>query len=88
MAFPYDFGFVPSTRADDGDPVDCTRRRELTLMSYVRGYLVAGKRSDITSDKTRHDFRILNESLKNIDGILYDDLVENLETFLSRLKAS
>jgi inorganic pyrophosphatase len=22
MAFPYDFGFVPSTEADDGDPVD------------------------------------------------------------------
>ena len=22
MAFPYDFGFVPSTRADDGDPID------------------------------------------------------------------
>jgi inorganic pyrophosphatase len=22
MAFPYDFGFVPSTLADDGDPVD------------------------------------------------------------------
>ena len=22
MAFPYDFGFVPSTMADDGDPVD------------------------------------------------------------------
>ena len=53
-----------------------------------RGYIVAGKRSDITSDKMRHDFRILNESLKNIDVILYDDLVENLETFLSRLKAS
>jgi len=53
-----------------------------------RGYIVAGKRSDITSDKMRHDFRILNESLKNIEGILYDDLVENLETFLSRPKAS
>ena len=22
MAFPYDFGFVPSTQAEDGDPVD------------------------------------------------------------------
>lgn len=22
MTFPYDFGFVPSTKTDDGDPVD------------------------------------------------------------------
>jgi hypothetical protein len=52
-----------------------------------RGYIVAGKRADLTSDRMRNDFRILNESLKNIDVILYDDLVSNLETFLSKLKA-
>src|SRR5919201_4119167 len=22
MTFPYDFGFLPSTKADDGDPID------------------------------------------------------------------
>lgn len=31
------------------------------------------------------DFRILNESLKNIDILFYDDLVENLETFVKRI---
>jgi hypothetical protein len=45
MAFPYDFGFVPSTLADDGDPVDV-----LVLMSVLismiasRTKIVCGKR--------------------------------------------
>jgi inorganic pyrophosphatase len=28
MTFPYDFGFVPSTKADDGDPVDVLVRMD------------------------------------------------------------
>jgi inorganic pyrophosphatase len=31
MTFPYDFGFVPSTKADDGDPIDV-----LVLMSLPK----------------------------------------------------
>ena len=33
MSFPYDFGFVPSTEADDGDPVDV-----LMLMAELRDF--------------------------------------------------
>ncbi|MDQ7251062.1 Shedu immune nuclease family protein [Dongia sedimenti] len=51
-----------------------------------RGYIVAGKRADITTSRMRKDFRILNDSLKNIDIILYDDLVSNLEGFLAKLR--
>src|SRR5882757_2745447 len=37
MAFPYDFGFVPATKAEDGDPIDV-----LVLMdaALFRGCLV------------------------------------------------
>jgi inorganic pyrophosphatase len=31
MVFPYDFGFVPSTRAEDGDPVDVLLLTEAAL---------------------------------------------------------
>lgn len=51
-----------------------------------RGYVVVGKRSDIKNARMQNDFRILNDSLKNIDIILYDDLVSNLETFLEKLR--
>jgi hypothetical protein len=47
-----------------------------------RGYIVAGLRSQLTSAKMGDDFRILAESLKNIDVLLYDDLLASLEAFV------
>jgi len=46
-----------------------------------RGYIIAGRRSQLTTPKMKDDFRILNESLKNVDVILYDDLVTGLDAF-------
>lgn len=49
-----------------------------------RGYIIAGTRSQLNNAKMTDDFRILSESLKNIDVILYDDLLASLEAFVER----
>ena len=50
-----------------------------------RGYIIAGKREQIKNTTMEDFFRILNESLKNVDILFYDDLLEGLKTFLSRI---
>lgn len=49
-----------------------------------RGYIIVGKRSMLTSKKMKDDFRILCESLKNVDIILYDDLLASLESLSAK----
>lgn len=49
-----------------------------------RGYIIAGQRGQFTNNKMRNDFRILCDSLKNVDIILYDDLYENLKSFVDK----
>ncbi len=74
----------------------CTRNAD-TLMNDIRknkgievtivrprGFIVAGLRSKLTSAKMKDDFRILCDSLKNVDVILYDDLLANLEAYSKR----
>ena len=51
-----------------------------------RAYIIAGVRAQLTSQKMKDDFKILSESLKNIDILLYDDLLESLEAFVERTK--
>ncbi len=50
-----------------------------------RGYIIAGCRDQLKNSKMLDDFRILVHSMKNLDVILYDDLKNNLEAFVSRI---
>jgi Domain of unknown function (DUF4263) len=50
-----------------------------------RGFIIVGRRSDLKNEDMLHDFRILNDALKNIDLIFYDDLLTNLKVLHERL---
>ena len=50
-----------------------------------RGVLIAGTREQLDSPKKRDDFRLLRNSLKNIDVILFDDFLERLKNLAKRL---
>lgn len=65
------------------------RRNKGIDVSIVRpkGYIIAGTRNQLKNNKMLDDFRILSEALKNIDILLYDDLLNNLEAFVDRLCA-
>jgi Domain of unknown function (DUF4263) len=65
---------------------DIRRKKSLDInIVRPRGYIIAGRRSQITSTTMENHFRILNESLKNVDVILYDDLLDGLKTFIERV---
>jgi inorganic pyrophosphatase len=91
MTFPYDFGFVPSTEADDGDPVDVLVLMDepafpgCVLKCRAIG-VIEGEQGD-KKDKERND-RIVAieqdahswEDIKTIDE-LGKQFVRELETF-------
>lgn len=49
------------------------------------GYIIAGSRSQLTTEDMQEDFRVLNDSLKNVDVICFDDLLDNLTALHERL---
>lgn len=67
--------------------IEDIRKHKSIDVSIVRprGYIIAGMREQLKSAKMSDDIRILNDSLKNIDIIFYDDLLNNLDTFVSRI---
>lgn len=53
-----------------------------------RGIIIAGTGKQFKGDVIIEDnFRLLNQSLKNVEIILYDELFNNLKSFLERLKS-
>lgn len=73
-------------RNSDGLINDIRRNKKVDInIVRPRGYIIAGMRNQLLNQKMVDDFRMLNEALKNVDIIFYDDLVENLETFVKRI---
>lgn len=50
-----------------------------------RGYIVAGTSGQFKGEKEFEDFRKLATSLKNVNFILYDEILENLKNLRSKL---
>lgn len=63
-------------------------KRESMEINIVRprGFIVAGTREQLKDRAMKENFRLLNSSLKNVEVILYDDLLLNLKNLLERLK--
>jgi len=51
-----------------------------------RGFIIAGTRKQLQDELMENNFRLLNNSMKNIEVILYDELFNNLKNFLKRLR--
>src|SRR5204863_2627366 len=90
-AFPYDFGFVPGTRAEDGDPIDVLLLMDASafpgcrVKSRLIGVIEAEQTEDEETERNdrlvavatdSHDYREL-KSLKDISP----NLLEELEHF-------
>jgi inorganic pyrophosphatase len=82
--FPYDFGFVPSTLADDGDPIDVLLLMEEPAFvgCLVPSRLKCGFFAQQTeAGKTEHNHRLLATAVKSrnySDVRSLDDLNPNL----------
>jgi inorganic pyrophosphatase len=93
MAFPYDFGFIPSTKAEDGDPVDVLVLMDepafpgCLLTCRVIG-VIEGEQKDKESKNKKRNDRIVaiteqNHSFSDIRHIddLGDQFCKELENF-------
>ena len=69
------------------DYIRAVKRKKSIDIRVVRprGYIIAGTSKQFANKKESADFRKLGTSLKNINFILYDELLENLKNLRSKL---
>jgi inorganic pyrophosphatase len=78
FAFPWNYGFLPKTRADDGDPLDALVFMEepafcgCVILAKVRGVLV------MESDGDRNDRILASPAGEHEDRIYENELPEHL----------
>lgn len=70
------------------DVKDIIEEKHKTTVKVVRprGFIVVGNSNQFENKKKEDDFRLLASSLKNVDIVLYDELLNNLKNLLKRLK--
>jgi inorganic pyrophosphatase len=95
FVFPYDFGFVPGTIADDGDPVDVLLLMDAPafpgcrVMARLVGVIEAEQTEDGKTERNdrlvavaaeAHDYREL-ESLKDVSQHLLEEIEHFFESY-------
>jgi inorganic pyrophosphatase len=99
MLFPYDFGFIPSTKAEDGDPIDVLVLLDAPVIAgcvieaRLIGVLEAEQREKDESDWTRNDrlVAVATHARTQVDvngfGDLRAALPDEIESFFGTYNA-
>jgi len=72
-------------KTDIENEIRVENEMEITV-TKPRGYLIAGCRDNLKKKKEIEDFKILRESLKNIEILLYDELLERLKNLSKNIE--
>src|SRR3989344_327277 len=82
--------YIDTIRDSDAPYVKKVRRKyniDLTI-NRPKGFVVAGMYSQLESEKAKEDFRKLRGSHKNVEFILYDELLSSLKGIQSKLESN
>lgn len=87
MAFPFNYGFLPRTLAEDGDPVDIVL---LSEKSIFPGILVSAKIIGILEmeDEKGIDYKVIAVPLETVDPVFgkFNDIKEIPNHYLDRIR--